>query len=92
MNTPIKQPVTDVGQPTTVGISAPREALDREEQRIRDGVLVMGTLVEAAIREASRSLVSHDAVLAFDVIKGDAIINEAQRSVSQLIAVTIATQ
>ena len=33
--------------------SAPREALDREEQLIRDSVLRMGALVEAAIREAS---------------------------------------
>jgi phosphate transport system protein len=74
------------------GGSAPREALDREEQLIRDSVLRMGALVEAAIREASRALVAHDAALALDVIKGDAIINEAQRGVSRLIAVTIATQ
>ena len=92
MNTQIDKPVTDAGQPANLGIAAPREALDREEQRIRDGVLLMGTLVEAAIRQASRALVSHDAALAFDVIKGDATINEAQRRVSQLIAVTIATQ
>lgn len=72
--------------------SAPREALDREEQLIRDAVLRMGSLVESAIREAARSLVAHDAALALDVIKGDAIINEAQRGVSRLIAVTIATQ
>ena len=71
---------------------APREALDREEDLIRDAVLRMGTLVEAAIREASRALVAHDAALALDVIKGDAIINEAQRAVSRLISVTIATQ
>ena len=71
---------------------APREALDREEALIRDAVLRMGALVEAAIREASRALVAHDAELALDVIKGDAIINEAQRGVSRLIAVTIATQ
>jgi phosphate transport system protein len=74
------------------GGSAPREALDREEQLIRDSVLRMGALVEAAIREASRALVAHDAALALDVIKGDAIINEAQRGVSRLISVTIATQ
>ncbi len=74
------------------GGSAPREALDREEQLIRDSVLRMGALVEAAIREASRALVAHDPALALDVIKGDAIINEAQRGVSRLIAVTIATQ
>jgi phosphate transport system protein len=72
--------------------STPREALDREEQLIRDSVLRMGSLVEAAIREASRALVGHDAALALDVIKGDALINEAQRGVSRLISVTIATQ
>lgn len=71
---------------------ATRETLDREEQLIRDAVLRMGALVEAAIRQASRALTGHDAALALDVIKGDAIINEAQRGVSRLIAVTIATQ
>ena len=80
------------GEPALTGRPAPREALDREEQLIRDSVLRMGALVEAAIREASRALTSHDAALALDVIKGDAIINEAQRGVSRLIAVTIATQ
>ncbi|MEP6637845.1 MAG: phosphate signaling complex protein PhoU [Chloroflexota bacterium] len=72
--------------------SAPREVLDREEQLIRDSVLRMGALVEAAIREAARALSGHDAALALDVVTGDAIINEAQRGVSRLIAVTIATQ
>ena len=92
MNTQIDKPVTDAGQPARLGLPAPRDALDREEQLIRDGVLLMGTLVEAAIRQASRALVSHDAALALDVIKGDAIINESQRGVSRLISVTIATQ
>ena len=78
--------------PSGTGTPAPRDALDREEQLIRDSVLRMGALVEAAIREASRALQGHDAALATDVIKGDAIINEAQRGVSRLIAVTIATQ
>jgi phosphate transport system protein len=72
--------------------STPRETLDREENLIRDSVLRMGTLVEAAIRQASRSLMAHDTAVALDVIRGDAIINEAQRGVSRLIAVTIATQ
>ncbi|MFL5668784.1 MAG: PhoU domain-containing protein, partial [Chloroflexota bacterium] len=74
------------------GHQAPREALDREEQLIRDSVLRMGSLVEEAIRQAARALVGHDAALALDVVKGDAVINEAQRGVSRLIAVTIATQ
>ncbi len=92
MDAQINEHMTDAGQPAHLGIPAPRDALDREEQLIRDGVLLMGTLVEAAIRQASRALVSHDAALASDVIKGDAIINEAQRGVSRLISVTIATQ
>ena len=79
-------------QPAQASHPAPREALDREEELIRDAVLRMGALVEAAIRQASRALTSHDTELALDVIKGDAIINEAQRGVSRLIAVTIATQ
>jgi len=71
---------------------AHREALDSQEGLIRDAVLRMGTLVEAAIRQASRSLETHDAALALDVIEGDAFINEAQRALSRLIAASIATQ
>ncbi len=74
------------------GIPARREALDREEQLIKDAVLRMGALVEDAIRDASRALVTHDAELALRIIEGDAVINEAQRSVTKLISVTIATQ
>ena len=50
----------------------PREALDAQERVIRDAVLRMGSLVEAAIRAApaGRSI-AHDAALALDVIKGD---------------------
>ena len=76
------------------GTHAPgaREALDRDEAIIRDGVLRMGALVEAAIRQASRALVAHDAALAVGVIEGDSAINDAQRAVSRQISVTIATQ
>ena len=38
------------GEPAHPGNPAPREALDREEHLIRDAVLRMGALVEAAIR------------------------------------------
>jgi phosphate transport system protein len=69
-----------------------REALDLQEGEIKDAVLRMGALVEDAIRRAARSLVDHDAELALDVIKADARINDAQREVSRLISVTIATQ
>jgi phosphate transport system protein len=77
---------------TPDGIPAHRDALDREEELIKDAVLRMGALVEEAIRKASRALVEHDADLALEVIKGDPVVNEAQRSVTKLIAATIATQ
>jgi hypothetical protein len=78
-----------------VGASLPqarRDSLDLQELEIKDAVLRMGALVEEAIRRAARALVDHDADLALDVIKADARINDAQREVSRLISVTIATQ
>jgi phosphate transport system protein len=79
-------------QSSTSGVPARREILDREEQLIKDAVLRMGALVEDAIRAASRALVAHDAAAALEVIRGDSTINDAQRGVSRLISVTIATQ
>jgi phosphate transport system protein len=79
-------------RPAALGAAGAREALDRDEAVIRDGVLRMGAMVEAAIREASRALGAHDSPLALAVIKGDAAINDAQRAVSRQISVTIATQ
>jgi phosphate transport system protein len=80
------------GELPPAGVPARRDALDREQQLIKDAVLRMGALVEDAIRAASRALVVHDADGALEIIRGDAIINEAQRGVSRLISVTIATQ
>lgn len=73
-------------------MQARRDPLDREEQAIKDDVLRMGTLVEEAIRAAAAALEAHDAVMALAVITGDARINDAQRGVSRLISITIATQ
>ncbi len=75
-----------------VGMPAKRESLDRDEQIIKDAVLRMGSLVEEAIRRAAMALTTHDAALALEVIQGDAVINDSQRSVTRLISVTIATQ
>ncbi|MBF6605747.1 MAG: phosphate signaling complex protein PhoU [Chloroflexi bacterium] len=71
---------------------ATREPLDRELRAITDSILRMGNLVEEAIRGALQALTDHDAERALGVIVGDRRINEAQRSVSTLIATTIATQ
>ncbi len=69
-----------------------RPSLDREQREIKDNVLRMGSIVEDQIRAALRSLVDHDAEAAMAVIVGDARVNEVQRHISSLIAMTIATQ
>ena len=69
-----------------------RETLDLKEREIKDAVLRMGALVEEAIRRAAQALVAHDATLALDVVKSDPRINDAQREVSRMISVAIATQ
>jgi phosphate transport system protein len=74
------------------GLHPARETLDRELREIKDNVLRMGSLVENAIREAISALASHDAEAATVVIAGDGQINEAQRAISALITMTIATQ
>lgn len=71
---------------------ATREGLDRAERAIKDEVLRMGSLVAAQIEAALEALTSHDADAATAVIVGDARINEAQRHLSALIQLTIATQ
>jgi phosphate transport system protein len=77
---------------TSSPFPARRDSLDLQEQEIKDAVLRMGSLVEEAIRRASQALTAHDAELALDIVKADARINDAQREVSRLISVTIATQ
>jgi phosphate transport system protein len=69
-----------------------REALDREEREIKDNVLRMGSLVAEQIRAAIGALEAHDADAAMAVIIGDTRLNEVQRTISGLIARTIATQ
>jgi phosphate transport system protein len=70
----------------------PREPLDRDEREIKDNVLRMGSLVAEQITAAISALQSHDADAATAVIIGDGRLNEVQRSITSLIARTIATQ
>lgn len=69
-----------------------RSALDRDEREVKDGILRMGSLVENQIRNAIEALVNRDPDLAAQVIAGDASINDAQRTVNDAVAMTIATQ
>jgi phosphate transport system protein len=92
MDDTTEHPPSDAAPLPLGGTHLHRDTLDREEHQIKDAVLRMGALVEQAIREASRALVTHDAELALEIIRGDAAINEAQRDTTRLISVTIATQ
>jgi phosphate transport system protein len=69
-----------------------RESLDTEMLGVKDGVLRMGSLVEEQILAAHDALMNRDAELAQQVIASDGQINEVQRAVTALVAMTIATQ
>ena len=69
-----------------------RATLDREERVVKDGILRMGSLVEAQIREAVRSFAERNVEIADAVITGDDRINEVQREIADTIVSTIATQ
>jgi phosphate transport system protein len=69
-----------------------RGQLDREMRQVKDDVLRMGSMVADQIRAALAALVGHDEAGASAVITGDGRVNEVQRHVSSLIAMTIATQ
>ena len=69
-----------------------REPLDRELRGIKETVVRMGSMAEAAIRDALDALVTHNAEKARSVIIGDRKINEMQHEVITAITTTIATQ
>lgn len=69
-----------------------REGLDVEMLGVKEGVLRMGSYVEEQILAALQAIVHRDAALAAKVIASDGRINEVQRTVTGLVAMTIATQ
>jgi phosphate transport system protein len=69
-----------------------RESLDAEMRDVKDGVLRMGSLVEEQILAAHDAIMNRDAVLAAAVIASDGRINDVQRDVTGVVALTIATQ
>jgi len=72
--------------------SRQRSPLDRDERQVKDGILRMASLVETQIRMAMRALQDRDPILAQEVIAGDERVNDAQRRVTEAVAMTIATQ
>jgi phosphate transport system protein len=69
-----------------------RESLDAEMLDVKEGVLRMGSYVEDQILSALKAIVNRDAALAARVIASDGRVNEVQRAVTALVAMTIATQ
>ena len=82
---------------TEHGLAAPdasrsRAGLDRDERLVKDGILRMGSLVEAQIRTSIRAITARDAGLAAEIIAADEGVNAAQHAVNEAVTMTIATQ
>ena len=69
-----------------------RAGLDRDERSVKDGILRMGSLVEAQIRDALRALAERNTELATQVIDRDDTVNDAQRDIADTVVMAIATQ
>jgi phosphate transport system protein len=74
------------------GAHVHRDVFDRELLLVKQGVVRMGVLVEAAIDSAVAALAARDAQVAAAVVSGDRAINEAHAELTTLIVTTIATQ
>jgi phosphate transport system protein len=69
-----------------------RESLDLEMRDVKENVLRMGSYVEEQILAAHDAIMNRDAIRAAKVIADDGRVNEVQRAVSGVVAMTIATQ
>lgn len=69
-----------------------RGTLESEQSQAKDGILRMGSLVAERLIAAIVALEKHDTEGALAVITSDEDINDQQRNISNLIALTIATQ
>jgi len=79
-------------QTVTAPHLASRVGLERDERVVKDGILRMGSLVEAQIRDALQAVAERDMDLATRVITGDVRVNDAQRQVGDAVVAAIARQ
>jgi phosphate transport system protein len=70
----------------------PRETLDRALQEVLDDVLVLGSMVEEAIRSAVASLKDRDIDASREVYAGDELINKKHFEIEDRCIILIATQ
>ena len=69
-----------------------RPALDRELSKVRDNLLRMGSLIDAAIERSVESLKNRDAAMARQIIQDDAVINDLRFTIEEECLTLIATQ
>lgn len=69
-----------------------RPSLENERHRIRELVLEMGEMVDAAIARAMQALVERDIDLATAVVRGDELVNAVQAAVHEHCLSVILTQ
>lgn len=69
-----------------------RSAFDRELSKVRDNLLRMGSLVDAAIERSVESLKNRDAAMARQIIQDDAVINDLRFTIEEECLTLIATQ
>ena len=70
----------------------PREAFERELQRLEDEVLVMASMVEEAISRSVDCLKRQDLAAAQAVVEADELINEKRFDIEDDCMIVIATQ
>lgn len=70
----------------------PRDTFLRELQRLRDDILVLGSMVQEAIQEAVRALKARDLEMAKRIIHADLEINRKRFEIEEDCLVLIATQ
>jgi len=70
----------------------PRATLDKEISHLRDEVLLLGSLVEEAVRGSVDSLLRRDKTTARKIYNNDRLINEKRFAIENAILVLIATQ
>jgi phosphate transport system protein len=71
---------------------SPRETLDRQIQNLLDDVLVMGSMVEQAVKESVDALKRRDMEDARRIYRGDRDINEKRYDIENRCITLIATQ
>jgi phosphate transport system protein len=86
------RPGSQVQASDRFGAHVHRDVFDRELLLVKESVVRMGVLVEAAIDSAVVALATRDIQRAAAVVAGDRAINEAHADLTTMIVTTIATQ